>query len=131
MIVVDSHIIAYLLLPGEYTERAERLYCREPNWIAPQNWKIEFLDILRRYELTSKANALSLHQILIEAEKLMERNTYEVTLDRAFSMARRIKSESNAGFYLALAEDRKTPFYTLRKEFLNAAPELTINLVTV
>ena len=126
MIVVDSHIIAYLLLPGENTGLAEKLYRENPHWIAPQNWKVEFLDILRRYEEESKSGVLNSHQVLILAEKLMEKGTYDVSLDRALSMARRVKDSITAGFYLALAEDRKTHFYTFREDFIYASPGLAI-----
>lgn len=124
MIVVDSQIIAYLLLPGQHTGLAEKLYRENPHWIAPQNWKVEFLDILRRYEEESKAGVLNAHQVLIHAEKLMERGTFDVNLDRALSMARRVNSSISAGFYLALAEDRKTTFYTFREDFLYASPAI-------
>lgn len=127
MIVVDSQLIAYLLLPGEHTGLAEQLYRSNPHWIAPQNWKLEFLDILRRYEEEAKSGILNTHQVLIHAEKLMEKGTYDVGLDRALSMSRRLKSTITAGFYMALAEDQNTKFYTFRKEFLYASPALAVD----
>jgi len=35
MIVVDTNILAYLYLPGEFTEAAESLLESDPDWAAP------------------------------------------------------------------------------------------------
>ena len=35
MIVVDSNIVAYLYVPGDYTEQAESLLESDPDWAVP------------------------------------------------------------------------------------------------
>ena len=47
--MVDSNILAYLLLPGEFTARAEWLFTSDPDWIAPDLWRSEFRNILAGY----------------------------------------------------------------------------------
>ena len=46
MIVVDSNIIAYWLLPGEKMAEAESVWQKDSNWIVPPLWKSEFRNIL-------------------------------------------------------------------------------------
>ncbi len=50
MIVVDTNVICYLLMPGERTAAAERLFREEPEWIAPRLWLDELLNVLATYE---------------------------------------------------------------------------------
>jgi len=38
MIVADTNIISYLLLPTSYTESVENLYKIDPDWLAPVLW---------------------------------------------------------------------------------------------
>ncbi len=47
--MVDSNILAYLLLPGEFTARAEWLFTSDPDWIAPDLWRSEFRNTLAGY----------------------------------------------------------------------------------
>jgi len=41
MIVVNTNVIAYLLLPGEWTQSAEALLEHESIWVAPPLWRSE------------------------------------------------------------------------------------------
>jgi len=46
MIVVDTNVIAYFWLPGEYTTFAERALNKDNEWAAPILWRSEFRNIL-------------------------------------------------------------------------------------
>jgi predicted nucleic acid-binding protein len=39
VIVVDTNVVAYLLLPGPLTEAAEALLIAQPEWAAPPLWR--------------------------------------------------------------------------------------------
>jgi len=41
MTVVDSNVIAYLLIPGEHTSHAEQALRNDPHWVAPVLWRFD------------------------------------------------------------------------------------------
>ena len=42
MIVVDTNVIAYLFLTGQYSDLSERLLEHDPDWMAPRLWRSVF-----------------------------------------------------------------------------------------
>ena len=75
MIVSEFNLIAYLYIPGKFTPLAERVAMRDPDWMAPQVWKNEFVNILattlRKNEISMGAALAALSQ----AEKRVIRYT--------------------------------------------------------
>jgi len=49
MIVADTNIISYLLLPTTYSDSADTLYKKAPDWATPTLWKSEFRNVLALY----------------------------------------------------------------------------------
>ena len=46
MIVVDTNVVAYLLLPSPHSGAVDHLRAGDPDWLAPRLWRYEFLNIL-------------------------------------------------------------------------------------
>jgi len=49
VIVVDTNLVAYLLISGEHTEDARSAFRADPEWVAPSSWRVEFLNVLATY----------------------------------------------------------------------------------
>ena len=65
MIVVDTNVLAYLLIPGQYTDSAERLLLSEPEWAAPLLWRSELRNVLATYVRAKRlelSDAIALHR---------------------------------------------------------------------
>jgi predicted nucleic acid-binding protein len=88
VIVVDTNVLAYLYLPTEYTEHAEALLDRDPDWAAPLLWRSEFRNILagcmRRKAMTFDAAI----RLQAEAESLLAGAEHEVASQRVLELVR-------------------------------------------
>lgn len=122
MIVVDTHVLAYLYLPGEYTAHAEALLQRDPEWAAPLLWRSEFRNVLvgciRRKLLAFDAA----RAMLTEAEDLMAGNEYEVDSRRVLELARDSDCSAYDCEFVALAEALGVGLVTMDAKLLRAFP---------
>jgi predicted nucleic acid-binding protein len=130
MIVVDSNIVAYLYLPGEYTVKAESLLQRDADWAAPLLWRSEFRNILagymRRNTLTFQA-ALNLQ---VEAENLLAGAEHEVDSRQVFELVRDSNCSAYDCEFVALAMTLGVKLVTMDGKLLKAFPKYAIDLAT-
>jgi predicted nucleic acid-binding protein len=128
MIVVDTNILAYLYLPGEYTALAEDLLETTDAWAVPILWRSEFRNILagclRRNELSFE-NAIALQ---LEAESLVAGNEYEVDSRKILELVRDSNCSAYDCEFVALALSLNTRVVTADKKILQAFPDTVISL---
>lgn len=128
MIVVDSNVLAYLYLPGEFTEAAEALLGREPEWAAPILWRSEFRNILAGY---LRRKSLSFEQAVAlqeEAEDLLAGREYEVDSKSVLELVRDSDCSAYDCEFVALAERLGTKLVTMDKKLLKAFPDRAVAL---
>jgi len=128
MIVVDTNIISYLLLPTSFTDSVESLYKSDPAWLAPRLWKSEFRNVLALYlrkNIITLEKALSLQEV---AESIMAKNEYDVSSSQILALV----NESNCSAYdcefVALAHHFNVRLVTQDKKILSQFPESTFTL---
>jgi len=130
MIVVDSNVLAYLYLPGEYTAAAEALLEQDSDWAAPILWRSEFRNILagcmRRKAITfEQANSLQR-----EAESLLEGAEFELESVAVLELVRDSDCSAYDCEFIALAMKLDTKLVTMDKKLLRAFPKRAIALST-
>ncbi len=129
MIVVDSNIVAYLYLPGDFTAAADALLEREPEWAAPMLWRSEFRNILAGY---MRRNQLSFEQacsLQTEAESLLKGFEFEVHFREVMELVRDSECSAYDCEFVALAERLGAKLVTMDKKVLRAFPGRAIPLV--
>ena len=66
MIVADVNLITYLLVDGESTPFAERVFEIDSEWVAPAIWRHEFLNVMATLV---RGGVISLHKALEALQK--------------------------------------------------------------
>lgn len=123
MIVVDSNVLAYLYLPGEYTAMAEALLEHESEWAVPMLWRSEFRNILTGY---MRRGALSFEQACAlqrEAESLLAGSEYELDSLSVLELVRDSDCSAYDCEFIALATRLDTKLVTMDKKLLRSFPK--------
>jgi len=126
--VVDTNVMAYLWLPGEFTTAAERLLVDDAEWAVPLLWRSEFRSVLAG---AHKRRALSLpraNDIAAAAEAQLRGREYSVETARVLSLASRSGCSTYDCEFVALAHDLGARLVTNDAAVLRAFPDVAVPL---
>lgn len=129
MTVVDSNVIAYLLIRGEHTRNAEKALRTDPEWVAPVLWRSEVRNVLSTYVLLGHFPARFALQLMDEAYDLMRGGEYEVKSDDVLLLAADSGCSAYDCEFVALARDLEVPLLTSDRKILEAFPDIAVSLV--
>lgn len=128
MIVVDSNVLAYLYLPGEYTAAAEALLEQDGDWACPILWRSEFRNILAGYMRRKAITFEQANSLQREAESLLEGAEFEVESSAVLELVQGSDCSAYDCEFVALAMKLDTKLVTMDKKLLRAFPERAIAL---
>lgn len=128
MIVVDSNIIAYLYLPGEYTPAAEALLEEDPDWASPVLWRSEFRNILAGYLRRGGLTFDQAVDIQSEAEDLLSGAEFDSDSLNVLELVRDSDCSAYDCEFVALAKALGTKLVTLDGQILGAFPDSAVAL---
>ena len=128
MRVVDSNVLAYLYLPGEYTAAAEALMEHDPDWAAPVLWRSEFRNILAGYLRRGKLTFEQAHALQSEAEDLLSGAEYEVDSRSVLELVRDSECSAYDCEFVALAKTLGTKLMTMDGKVLRSFPDIAVAL---
>lgn len=109
MIVVDTNVVAYLLLPG-------------PEWAAPPLWRSEWRNVMRhdlRRDLLPFTAALALTQ---QAEALLSAHEQPVASEQVLQLVARSRCRAYDCEFVAAAQQLGVPLVTADRALLEAFP---------
>ena len=128
MIVVDTNVIAYLFIQGDFSENAISLLKFDSTWLAPYLWKSEFRNVLSFYFRQGHLSLKDAQSIINEAEEFMSGNEYNVNSFEVFELISNSDCSSYDCEFVALAKRLGLDFYTSDKKLLKEFPEIAIDL---
>ena len=128
MIVVDTNVVAYLLLPGQHTEAARAVLTRDPSWAAPLLWRSEFRNVLALYlhqRHLSLAAALELQEA---AEALLEGREYAVDSNDVLALCGASGCSAYDCEFVAVAKALGVPLITSDRQLVSSFPQIAVDI---
>jgi len=123
VIVVDSNVLAYLYLPGEYTAAAEARLEQDSDWAAPILWRSEFRNILAGYMRRKAITFEQAKSLQREAESLLLGAEFEVESSAVLELVRDSDCSAYDCEFIALAMKLDTRLVTMDKKLLKTFPK--------
>jgi len=125
MIVVDTNVIAALILPtSQKTEAAINLISRDREWAAPLLWRSEFTNILTTGVRNGWFDMQQALEALESAEEIIGDNQYAVPADEVLKVAVSSGCTGYDSEFAVLARDLAVRLVTLDKALLGAFPDI-------
>lgn len=128
MIVVDTNVIAYLLLPCELSSRADALYAKDPDWAVPIFWRSEFRNVLAGYLRRETLTFDDVVKIQSEAEALVAGGEHEVSSRRVLELVRDSRCTAYDCEFVALAMQLGVKLVTIDTKVLRSFPKHAASL---
>ena len=125
MIVVDANVIAYLLIPGQYTAASEGLLLQDQDWAAPRLWRSEVRNVLANYVRTGQMEWTDAAMLFDRASEILGGNEFEVETSDVLRLSKASGCSAYDCEYVALAEFLDLPFVTADAKLRRAFPKRT------
>ena len=130
MIAVDTSVIAYLFLRGEFAEKAEEWLREDREWVAPVLWRSEFRNLLAGYLRRKQLTFEGMREIQREAEALLIGNEHDVDSQRVLELVRDSDCSAYDCEFVSVAMRLGVKLLTADKKVLKAFPEHTVAFST-
>ena len=118
MIVTDTNVVAYLMLPSQHTALSERLLGVDPDWNVPVLWRSRCATVWFPWD------ALNLQ---MEAEALLRDREYEVDTRDVLALVHRSSCSAYDCEFVALARHLDVPLVTMDRKVIDAFPETAVS----
>jgi predicted nucleic acid-binding protein len=128
LIVVDTNIIAYLLIEGDRTDRVRSLWRDEPDWRVPPLWRHEFLNVLATFAKRGGADLADTTQLWGRAVDTIGSCEIEVDMSAALEVAVTTQISAYDAQFITLARRLGVPLVTEDKKLRKTFPDLTMPL---
>lgn len=128
MLLVDTNVVAYLLIQGDHTAPAQELRRRDPDWRSEAFLLVEFTNVLASSIATKRMTVPVAQDSLTKAVSLLDGKLARIAHASVLSIAARHHVSAYDARFLALADQLGRRLVTEDARLRIAAPELTQTL---
>ncbi len=125
MIVVDTNVIAYLMIKGEFTNDANKVFKKNSDWIAPSLWKHEFLNVLTTLVNTKRAKLNNVISYFKITNKLFPKLGKEPNYEHVITISANYKISAYDAQFVSLAMNLDIPLITQDNQLLEKFPDIS------
>lgn len=126
MIVADSNLIAYLLIPGDKSALADKVLLKDADWAVPLICRSEIGNILTLYMRHEGMSLAQARRTMERAETLWNRREFAVPSYEVLELTFHHNITAYDGEFVVLAKQLGVPFVTFDKPLRRAFPNLAI-----
>jgi predicted nucleic acid-binding protein len=127
VVLVDTNILAYLLIEGDRTALAQALYERDPDWRSEAFIMVEFSNIVATYVRTQAMTHKQGLGLLTEAQVLMPTLT-TLQHSQGFETAAEFRISAYDARFIAVAKQMRVKLVTEDAKLRTAVPAWSISL---
>ncbi len=126
MIVADSNLIAYLLIPGDKSPLADEVLLQDAEWAVPLICRSELRNILTLYMRREGMSLRQAQTTMDKAEVLWRNREFAVPSDAVLEMTFDHRISAYDGEFVVLAQQIGAPLVTFDKPLRKAFPHVAI-----
>lgn len=128
MLVVDTNVLAYLLIAGDQTKAAQALFARDDDWHTEPFALIELSNLLAT-ACRSRGLALSTARRLLDtADELLRGRLHAVSHVTALTVARELSISAYDARFVAVAQQLDRTLVTEDVRLRRAVPNSTVSI---
>jgi len=128
VLIVDTNVLAYLLIEGDYTAAARLLHRRDDDWRSEAFIMIEFTNVLTASIAARRMNLVLAQRFLADATSLLHGKLGLIPHDSVLSLAVQYRVTAYDARFLALAQQLDCRLVTEDAKLRAAALKLTQSL---
>jgi predicted nucleic acid-binding protein len=128
MLLVDTNVVAYLLIDGEHTATAQELRTRDPDWRSEAFLLVEFTNVLASLIATQRITLSLARDFLVKAAALFDGKLGRIPHPSVLAISARYRVSAYDARFLALADQLGSRLITEDARLRAAAPALTQSL---
>jgi predicted nucleic acid-binding protein len=128
VIVVDTNVLVYFVLPGEHSRSAERLVERDSEWHAPTLWRSEFRNVLAHYLRRGLLRVEEATDAFRAAESAVAGREFAVETGRVLELVERSTCSAYDCEFVALAEELGCQLVTGDRRILKEFPRTAVSI---
>ena len=128
MIVADTNLVAYLLIEGPPSAACRQVLAKDPAWVAPSFWRVEFANVLTNYVRFKKWPGVEARRLWEASQALPFLTSLELDPGACIETAAQTGLSLYDALYVELARKIACPLITFDKACIQAAPGLALSV---